>query len=800
MHMNPRRRFALALLWLALLGGAGWAISQRLELSGDLRKFMPSAETPAQKLLIDELGEGPGSRLLLIALSGTDPESLAAQSQAMRDTLSADPQFRLVANGADAGLDAIPERLRPYRYLLSPTLDTQSFDADFLREELAARVQDLGSPAAAMIEPLIASDPTLETLKLAESWQPATAPQRLHGVWFDRAGKQALLAMETVAAGFDPTGQQRAVAAIDAAFAKTRGDGASDIIITGPGAFSVEIGGRTEREARWIGFADSIGLLLLLWLAYRNWKTPLLGALPLASAGLAGLGAVAALFDGVHGITVAFGFTLIGVAQDYPIHLFSHQRAGVSPWASARALWPTLATGVVSTCIAYLTFFVSGVDGLKQLAVFTIAGLGTAALTTRFLLPGLIDPSPRDAADSPRVARMWAWIARLPRPRLSLIGLAVVAVAVIAFAPGAFWQNDLGKLTPVPADALARDAVLRSELGAPDVRYVMTLEAADTETILRRSERLRPALDRLVAEKSIAAYDIASRYLPSVARQRARQQTLPDADSLRQSLDTALRNSPFRADAFTEFAADVAAARAARPLALADLKGTPLDIVTAGLLLEDAQHSTALVSLSGLNDPAAVARIAAANGAQLLDLKQASESLVVAYRQRVLGALGIAALLLAATVWIALRTPRRVLRVLAPMALTTLVILALLRAFGVELTLFHLVALILAAGLGLDYALFFEHAGDARAEQLRALHAIIVCSLVTLLVFALLAWSSIPVLRAIGVTVTIGVISNFILALLIARGDAANDALPAEETAGAAPAPASAASPAQDNA
>jgi predicted exporter len=175
------------------------------------------------------------------------------------------------------------------------------------------------------------------------------------------------------------------------------------------------------------------------------------------------------------------------------------------------------------------------------------------------------------------------------------------------------------------------------------------------------------------------------------------------------------------------------------------------------------------VSLTGLTDPAAVARAAQAHGAQLLDLKQASESLVVAYRQRVLLALALAALLLAATVWIALRDPRRVLRVLLPMALTTLLILAVLRGCGVELNLFHLVALILAAGLGLDYALFFEHAGDDRAEQLRTLHAVIVCSLTTLLVFCLLALSSIPVLRAIGSTVAIGVFGNFVLALLIAR-------------------------------
>ncbi len=42
---SSAKRTALALVWLALLAIAGWAISQRLELSGDLRKFMPSLDT-----------------------------------------------------------------------------------------------------------------------------------------------------------------------------------------------------------------------------------------------------------------------------------------------------------------------------------------------------------------------------------------------------------------------------------------------------------------------------------------------------------------------------------------------------------------------------------------------------------------------------------------------------------------------------------------------------------------------------------------------------------------------------------
>jgi predicted exporter len=623
---------------------------------------------------------------------------------------------------------------------------------------------------------MVASDPTLETLKLAEAWQPPVAPQRMYGVWFDRAGREALLLAQTRAPGFDPDGQRAALDALHAAFAAVSAGTHARIEATGPGAFSVEVAARTSREAGWIGTVDTISLVLLLWFAYRSWKAPLLGVLPLASAGLAGLAAVAALFDGVHGITVAFGFTLIGVVQDYPIHLFSHQRAGLAPRDSARALWPTLATGVVSTCIAYVTFLASGVEGLQQLAVFTITGLATAALATRFLLPALLDPVPaRDAAGSRRLARLWTRIERLPRPRaLPLALFAAAALAVVAFAPGAFWQDDLSKLAPVQPDALRRDMQLRGELGAPDVRYVIALQAPDAERALRRAEGLRPVLDALVQRGAISGYDSAARYLPSAERQRARQAALPDDATLRAALAQALADSPFRADAFESFVADIAAARHASPLQARDLAGTPLAAAVGGLLLERGGHATALVSLAGLVQPDEVARTMRANGAQLLDLKQASESLVVAYRDRVLLALAVAAVLLVATVWIALRSRRRALRVLAPMALAMLLVLAVLRGCGVEMNLFHLVALVLGAGLGLDYALFFEHAGDDRDEQLRTLHAVIVCSLTTLLVFVLLALSSIPVLRAIGSTVALGVLANFVFALLLARSTASN--------------------------
>lgn len=778
MGLSSRARWGLAFVWLALLVACAVLVAPRLQLTGDLRKFMPDPQTPAQTLLIDELGEGPGARLLLVALSNADPATLAAQSASLRERLQGNAQLALVANGSEADLAAIPDRLRPYRYLL---IDPPALDAAALRDALDERLQDLGSPAAAQVEDLLPSDPTLQTLAVAQAWQPAAAPQVIDGVWFDRAGRRALLAIQTRAAGFDPTTQTLAVTSIEDAFADVSRGTATRMDMTGPGAFAVEIGARTQAESSRIGTIDGVLFALLLLLAYRSWRAPLLGALPLMTGGVVGLGAVALFFDGVHGITVAFGFTLLGVAQDYPIHLFSHQRTGLSPWANARALWPTLGTGVASTCIAYFTFLLSGVDGLQQLAVFTVAGLGSAALVTRWWLPALVDADARDTATVGWVRASWARLARMPRMPVAAFVIACVAALLVTWSmPGPFWQNDLSKLTPVPADALARDADLRGELGAPDVRYLIALDAPDAERALQASERLLPALEALRAQGALARVDAAVQVLPSAAVQRARQARLPDATTLRASLAAASVDSAFDADVFAPFVADVETARTAAPLTPRDLAGTPLASRIDAQLIQRSGNATALMALSGLKDAGAVARVAEAYGAQLLDLKLASESLVAAYRQRVLWALALAAVLLTLTVWVSLRDVRRVLRVLAPMALTTLLVLAVLRVTGVELNLFHLVALILAAGLGLDYALFFDHAGDGPDEQRRALHAIVVCSLITLVVFALLATSSIPVLRAIGSTVALGVAFNFVLALWIVRR-------PAIDTAGEIP-------------
>ncbi|HEY0179483.1 MAG TPA: xanthomonadin transporter, partial [Dokdonella sp.] len=430
-----------------------------------------------------------------------------------------------------------------------------------------------------------------------------------------------------------------------------------------------------------------------------------------------------------------------------------------------------LATAIVSAAIAYLAFFASGVAGLQQLAVFTIAGLVAAGATTRYLLPRVLPPTFRDAADARAIAAAERVVDRLPRARALPWLLLAAALLVLWRAPGPTWQNDLAALTPVPAELLLRDAKLRGELGAPDVRYLLVLAARDAEGVFALSETLEPALDALVAQRALDAAELPSRYLPSVATQRARQARLPDRATLATALADATRELPFRAGLFAPFLDDVEAARALPPLTPDAFARAPFGARLASMLVRRDDGWLGLATLSGVRDAGALAAFAESThgAARLLDLKAASESLVVAYRERILRALGLALALLALTVVVALGSLRRAWHVLAPMSLATLLVFAVERACGISLSLFHLVALTLAAGLGLHYALFFERPVADVAEARRTLHATLVCVASALLVFGLQALSSLPVLRAIGLTVALGVGFHFCLSTLMAR-------------------------------
>jgi predicted exporter len=281
-----------------------------------------------------------------------------------------------------------------------------------------------------------------------------------------------------------------------------------------------------------------------------------------------------------------------------------------------------------------------------------------------------------------------------------------------------------------------------------------------------------PALERWQGEGLIRSFDSPARYLPAPATQAARLRALPDATTLEANLREALKGLAFRPDAFQPFVRDVAAARTSPPLTRAAYAGTPLGTKLNAQVLELDGQWLVLTSLGGVADTARVrGALAALPGShtQLVDLKQISADMLDGFRREALRQAALGALLIVALLVAGLRSLRRAARVVAPVAAALPLTVALLVAMGQRMGVFHLVALLLVLGIGLNYALFFERPPADEAERSRTRLALALCSTSTVVTFGCLALSATPVLRAIGGTVAIGAVLSLVLAALWAR-------------------------------
>jgi predicted exporter len=480
------------------------------------------------------------------------------------------------------------------------------------------------------------------------------------------------------------------------------------------------------------------------------------------------------LFGYVHGITLAFGVTVLGVAIDYPIHLFSHLTGGQSLIQSLRRIWPTLRLGVITTASGYLAMTATDFTGLAQLGSFAMIGLLGAAAATRWVLPALL-PADYCPVVSPPFARQGLGQQLLQPGRTALVISVVAGIAalmVVVIHKDSLWENDLAALSPIPKGQLALDRQLRNDLGAGEATHALLIKAADEQSALQRSESLRPVLAQLERQGVIEGFDLPSRYLPSIETQRRRQQALPPAPTVGANVQQALRNLPFKAGQFTPFVQAVADSKRLPPLTYEQIQDTPLGLKVSSLLFPRDDAWLAFVALHGVNQTQAL-QTAIDNldtpGVFYLNMKAATNELIGNFRDETLARMQWAALLILAVLAGGVRSARRLAAALIPVIFAIGADMALLLLMGERLSLFNLVALLLVFGIGVDFGLFFSRRETQWAMRRRTLHALVVCAISTVSVFGILSVSQVPVLADIGLTVWLGVLLCFLFSLLLSQ-------------------------------
>lgn len=772
-----RKALTILFFWGLLLALSITFLATRVNLDSDLLGILTTGSNDDQVRLITWLQQGPALRLILAAIEGGTEDERAGASKTLIKQLHQSQLFSLVSNGGIAGFDRAPSRLNRYRYLLDQSLSADSFSSEALSKGFKGVLKQLKSPFALINKRQLSEDPTGSWRRYLGQLQGQAQPEKYRGVWVSDNGQRALMVivLRQVDQGLDI--QRHRIELIRQRFKQNPQNQPLQLTLTGPAVFATDAREVIKSETQTLSAVASVVIALILLIVYRSPRVMLLSSVPVITGVVVAAAAVGLLFGKIHGISLAFGITLLGIVIDYPIHVFSHMDEGASLEQTIRRIWPTLRLGMLTTVVAYIAMALTEFAGLAQLGVFAIVGIATGALTTRWILPALIAFLPEFNL---KTNHHWITVHLAELPGYTTVFVLAAAAGVIAIALASDWgrftQMNLAEMSSVPRALIDKDNELRSQLKAPSINSVIVIQADSADAALRYSERVTAWLDAWVDKGQLQSYDAPSRYLPSVATQTLRQQTLPDRSELKALINSALKDLPLRPAYFQPFVAAMEDSKALPPLHPWDVRETLIGNKIKSMLFELDQKWVALILLGGVSESNTIAAAIdnkikndGTSSVRYIDISQETNALLTQYRNETISRIGLGMLLMLVVLAIGLRSLQKMLRVLVPVCLAVAVNAAILLVIGEALSIFHLVALLLTFGISIDYALFLSRSESYLLEHRHSLFAVIVCAISTVAVFGILGLSAMPVLQAIGRTVAIGVAVSFLLALILSQ-------------------------------
>ena len=518
-------------------------------------------------------------------------------------------------------------------------------------------------------------------------------------------------------------------------------------------------------EINTIGWGSLAGVLLLTWLAFRSLRPVALVGMSLLVGTAVALTVTALFFKQVHLLTLVFGASLVGVAEDYGIHYFAARQGEPDrpPHALMRALQPALWLALGTSAIAYMALGAAAFPGLRQMALFSVVGLAAAMITVVCWFPWLDRGRVPPSHLAQRIGQtLNAW----PRWRGAAWGSVLVCgllAVVVWLAGGTHIQDDVRQLQNGDAALIAQQRQVGNMLGLPSPAQFYLVQGRDAEQLLQREEALKSHLDKLVPQHWLTGYTAVSDWVPSVQRQAQ------DAALVRSVQAEVLQG--INAQLGESFALPESAEAA--PLTVTAWLGQPIAAAAAPLWL--GEHDgvyRSLLMLRGVQGQAALPALAAAaqgiEGVTWVDKPAEISGLLQRYRVSMTELLVLGHVLVLGA--LCLRFGRKAWRAWAPTVLASAAVVAFMAIWGMPWQLFNVLAMMLLLGVGIDYGIFLqEHEDDPQAWL-----AVVIGAGSTWLSFGLLGLSSTPALRAFGMTLMLGLPLVLVLAPLF-RGKQTSD-------------------------
>lgn len=748
------------LLLVIVLGAAGWQWRAGAPVSADLMTLVPGDTQDPLVQRAEQRMQAPLNRELLVLVGHADRAQALALAQQLAGQWQASGLFEKVQWSLQPDLAALRQQLLQGRLALLSADDREQLlnQPDAFIEQ---RVQSLFDPFAGF-SLLSNQDDWLGLGARIQASQPIPANVQMDtasgALVAEADGKHwVMIRARTQGSAFDLNLPLQVAALLDTTRASAAEAGASLHAASGL-LYAAHGQQQATREITWVGGGATLGILLMLLLAFRRWQA-LLAFVPVLVGMLFGSVACVALFGTMHVMTLVLGSSLIGVAVDYPLHYLSKSWS-LRPWRSwsaVRLTLPGLSLSLATSCIGYLALAFTPFPALTQIAAFSAAGLIGAYLSAVCLLPALLARTSLQPAEWPlRIAqRLIDWRAALLRrvPSAALLAL------LLAFTAAGLWQlqsrNDIRQWVASPPQLLEDAQAVARITGYQPTSQFYLVRGEDQRQLLERLQGLSAKLDELVGLGKLKGYLSLSQLVGS---DHAQQQTREALGALAQHWQ------PLVALGVPE------AALAAEVEQLQQLPTQSIEQALQGPLSEpwrplwlgqDGDGVAAIVSLQGLGDAALLGLLAEDQpGVQLVDrlgeLNRLFAATQISAVELKLVSCGLILLLLILPFGLG-----GALRLVALPLLAALCSLACLGWLGQPLTLFSLFGLLLVTAISVDYAiLMHERIGGAAVSLLGTLLA----ALTTWLSFGLLALSATPAVSNFGLAVSLGLAFSFLLA------------------------------------
>ena len=795
---TTRARIASVLV-LSIFGAlAGWTFVD-LPVRSSISDFVPVAEGEEDlEALTRALTDSPASRTIALTIGPTDESTAARAGGLLGARLREIEGIASVEDGAPENIDQALYELyfrRRYAFFVERAEDVPAALTDEgLHDRARALLRALSGPTAMLVRRIAPEDPlqAFPALLMAlrgGSAEGSSGPRLFeeHLIVDDPAFPEGarsfgVVLLSTEGTTFSADAQEPVLLAIEAAWLAVReelGDEGLRLEQASVHRFAVRAERQLRADTSRISTVSMIGIVLLFLVLFRGPRYLLLGGIPLFVGTVAAAFFCRLVFGGIHGITLAFGSSMLGVGIDFSGHYISHHVLDPDPNGpngTMKRLWPGLLLGAGPTVLGLAGLGLTSLPGMQELALFSAVGVFGALLATRYLVPPFMPnrpvPTRLHLALANKLEGLLGWMQRSPRAGLAVL-IAAIVISAIGL-PQLTFVDDLRALNDTDPVIAAEDRLVRARVsqGEPG-RFAVALGDSE-EDALGRAEAMARSLEEAREAGELGAFRSITAMLRSQATQGAVLEALTGDPSLPARTLSALEEEGFVPSLFAPFQRSLEEARSVPPLTYAMLATGPTEPLVRPFRLAvpadrgHAERVAFIALLSDVRDAEGLdARLRRTEGVRLFDqgdyLRAAYGTFRLRATELVLGGL----LVVLALCYARYRKARLALASITPAVLASATTLACVGLSGEPANLMHLVACLLVLSMGEDYAVFLIESRDDPKGPATTMVGLILACVTTVLSFGLLAVSSHPALRALGLVTSLGVLLSLVLAPLV---------------------------------